>query len=60
MNEELNFKSPINGAATAPPVSHPAANAWPGENRTMKLGDHQILKLNSEPESVTLTHRFVF
>jgi hypothetical protein len=33
----FSFKSPINGALVAPPVSHPGVNAWATENRTMKL-----------------------
>jgi hypothetical protein len=29
---EVSFKSPINGALVASPVSHPGVNAWAGES----------------------------
>ena len=41
--EGLVFKSPINGALVACPVSHPGVNAWARENPTMKLGHHDFL-----------------
>ena len=37
---EVSFKSPINGALVAHPVSDPGVNAWATENPTMKL-DHR-------------------
>jgi hypothetical protein len=38
----VSFKSPINGALIAPPVSHPGVNALGYRNVTMKL-DHYLL-----------------
>ena len=61
MNEGLISKSPINGALIAPALSHPGVNAWASEKRYDEIRDttQSWAQLNSEPKSVTLTHRFL-